>query len=232
MALTTPQKRYSVAVLLFNGVDVLDFAGPIEVFSHVSVNKNPDNPDRVYKITTVGKTATIRAANSLTVSSDLLIEDASRELEQFDLLVVPGGPPSIIMPLLSPESPEMQLVRSFSKLAPRGPDNEPRIIFSVCTGAFFLGAAGLLGGLQVTTHHRALEPLRQLCIEAGTEPASIVEKRFVDSGVGKAGPVGVFMSGGISSGLDAVLHLVEKQTSRDMAEFITRIMEYKWRGED
>ncbi|PMD42160.1 hypothetical protein L207DRAFT_622069, partial [Hyaloscypha variabilis F] len=60
-------KRYNIAVLVFDGVDVLDFTGPIEIFSHVTLNKNPHNPDRVYKITTISRGSTIRAANSLTV---------------------------------------------------------------------------------------------------------------------------------------------------------------------
>ncbi|KAF4630993.1 hypothetical protein G7Y89_g7148 [Cudoniella acicularis] len=120
MALPHPTKHYNVAVLVFHGVDILDFTGPIEIFSHVSNNKNPDNPDRIYKITTIGKDATTRAASSLTITTDLLLENALHELEQFDILVVPGGPPSIIMPFLVPESPEMQLVSAFAKLPPKG----------------------------------------------------------------------------------------------------------------
>lgn len=96
------------------------------------------------------------------------------------------------------------------------------------TGALFLGAARLLGGLEATMHHRALEPLRQICIGARSEPISIVKKRVVDRGVGKAGPAGLIMPGSISGGSDATLHIVLKQTSRDIAEFIGRVMEYEW----
>jgi transcriptional regulator GlxA family with amidase domain len=232
MSLPIPSKRYNVAILLFAGVDILDFAGPIEIFSHVSINKNPDNPDRTYKISTIGHGPTIRAADSLTISTDLLLQDAFRDLEQFDILVVPGAPPAVITPLLSPDSLEMKLIAAFAKLPPRSPESQPRILFSVCTGAFFLGAAGILGGLVVTTHHRALELLRQVCRSAGSEPTSIVERRFVDGGISKLGSVSVVMSGGISSGLDAALHIVSRQTSSDMAEFIVRVMEYEWRGQE
>ena len=212
----TPTKRYTVGLLIFNRVDVLDFAGPIEIFSHVSLNKNPDDPDRVYECLTISRERTVRAADSLTVRA-----------------VVPGAPPSVLQPLLSPESPEMRLVTGFSELPPRSDDRGPRILFSVCVGAFFLGAAGLLGGLRATTHHRAREVLAGICRAAGSEPVSIEDRRFVDAGLarGGAGPVAVVTAAGISSGLDAALHIVAGHTSRDMADFIARVMEYEPKGQ-
>lgn len=74
------KRCYDVAVLVLYGVYVLGFAGPIEIFSHVSLNKNSDDPDRADKIAKIGKSATIRVANSLTVLMDLLINDALCEL--------------------------------------------------------------------------------------------------------------------------------------------------------
>jgi transcriptional regulator GlxA family with amidase domain len=216
--MSAPTGRYTVGVLVFDRVDVLDFAGPIEIFSHVSLNKNPDNPDRIYTCLTIGRSRSIRAADSLTVSTDLLIEDA--------LLDLPGGPPSVLAPLLAPDSPEMKLITAFAKLEARSPESAPRILFSVCVGAFFLGAAGILGGLNVTTHHRGLEKLGEICRSVGSEPASITQKRFVDGGISKFGPVSVITAGGISSGLDASLHVVAKHTSQDMSDFIRRVMEY------
>ncbi|KAF5643194.1 DJ-1 domain protein [Fusarium sp. NRRL 52700] len=224
--MSTSAKRYNVGILVFDGVDILDFAGPIEVFSHVSHNKNPDNPDRVYKCRTIGRSHTIRAADSLTVAADLLISEALLDLQQFDILVVPGAPPSIITPLLTPESLEMQLVAAFAELPPRISNAEPRILFSVCVGAFFLGAAGVLDGLNATTHHRALGKLEEICRAIEKEPASIVEKRFVDGGLSKNKAVSVVTAGGISSGLDAALHIVGTQTSKDMEQFLRRVMEY------
>ena len=71
-----PTKRYTVGLLIFNRVDVLDFAGPIEIFSHVSLNKNPDDPDRVYECLTISRERTVRAADSLTVRAGLLVDEA------------------------------------------------------------------------------------------------------------------------------------------------------------
>ncbi|KAF5646713.1 DJ-1 domain protein [Fusarium tjaetaba] len=224
--MSTSAKLHNVGVLVFDGVDILDFAGPIEIFSHVSHNKNPDNPDRIYKCQTIGRSHTIRAADSLTVAVDLLINEALLDLHQFDIIVVPGAPPSIITPLLAPESLEMQLVAAFAELQPRSCVEKPRVLFSVCVGAFFLGAAGALDGLSATTHHRALERLGQICRAVGKEPASIVQNRFVDGGLSKNKAVSVVTAGGISSGLDAALHIVGTQTSKDMEQFIRRVMEY------
>ncbi|KAF5572252.1 DJ-1 domain-containing protein [Fusarium pseudoanthophilum] len=224
--MSTSAKLYNVGVLVFDGVDILDFAGPIEIFSHVSHNKNPDNPDRIYKCQTIGRSHTIRAADSLTVAVDLLINEALLDLHHFDIIVVPGAPPSIITPLLAPEGLEMQLVAAFAELQPRGCVEKPRVLFSVCVGAFSLGAAGVLDGLSATTRHRALERLGQICRVAGKEPASIVQKRFVDGGLSKNKAVSVVTAGGISSGLDAALHIVGTQTSKDMEQFIRRVMEY------
>ncbi|GKU23073.1 unnamed protein product [Fusarium langsethiae] len=206
--MSAPSKYFTVGVLVFEGVDILDFAGPIEIFSHVSHNKNPDDPDRVYKCYTIGRSQTIRAPDNLTVSVDLLIWDALLELQQFDIIVVPGAPPSVITPLLAPDSLEMQLVAAFAKLQPKSSETGPRILFSVCAGAFFLGAAGVLDGLTVTTHHKALEKLEDICRAVRSEPASIVSKRFVDAGLVKNGAVSVVTAGGISRGLDAALHIV------------------------
>ena len=220
-------RYYTVGVLVFERVDILDFAGPIEIFSHVSTNKNPDQPDRIYKCLTVGRSRQIRAGGSLTVSTDLLIQDAMDALDQFDILVVPGGPPSVLNSLLAADSLEMKLIASFAKLPPRAAEAGPRTLFSVCTGAFFPGALGIFNGLHVTTHHRALEKLSELCRSmGGGEPASITNKRFVDGGLSQFGPVSVVTAGGISSGLDATLHIVARQTSQDMADFIKRVMEY------
>lgn len=77
-----PKRYYKVAVILFDGVDILDFTGPIEVLSHVSHNKNPDKPDRMFQITTIGQNPTIRAAGSLTIQNDILLETAMAELSR------------------------------------------------------------------------------------------------------------------------------------------------------
>lgn len=237
---------FEVAVLVFHGVDMLDFVGPVEVLSHASHNRNPDAPDRVYRFTMVGREGEIRAAANLKLRTDLQIEDvlnsnsgsdASKRLCAFDMLIVPGGPPSVIMPLLDKGSPEMRFLTAFSVLPPKPSQKShsshlrPRLLVSICTGAFLLGAQGILAGIRCTTHHRALLLLSQICGTA--QPAQILEKRYVDGGFCKSlavhpGALQVVTSGGICSGLDMAIWIVGQQMGSEDAKFIARVMEYDW----
>ncbi|OQE82691.1 hypothetical protein PENNAL_c0035G01350 [Penicillium nalgiovense] len=222
---------YKVAVLLFPGVDILDFAGPIEVLSHVSHNRNPERPDRMFEIKTVGCSPAVRAANSLTVHADLLLPDAIDQISDFHLLVIPGGPPSVVQSLIETNTPELDLICKFAAL-PADASSGPRILLSVCTGAFLLGAAGVLGGMTVTTHHHALDRLRDICARSngpGEPTTTVMHKRYLDGGLLKGGGVRLLTAGGVSSGLDATCYLVSQLTTPDMAAFITRVMEYDWR---
>ncbi|KAL5693607.1 hypothetical protein EMGR_004612 [Emarellia grisea] len=233
MSSTPPKKYYKVAVLLFEGVDILDFTAPMEVFTHTSHNRNPDNPDRVFQINTIARSRTVNAKKALTVQTDLLLEDAMQGLADFDIMVVPGGPPSLLNALVASNPPEVELIRSFATLPPKTPD-EPRVLFSICTGAFLVGAAGLLTGVSVTTHHRAIEKLREFCIRVngeGASPPEVSHKRYIDAGVLKVGSARLLTAAGVSSCLDASLYLVSQLTSLDMSAFISRVMEYDWKGQ-
>ncbi|EKV10834.1 ThiJ/PfpI family protein [Penicillium digitatum] len=231
MSSESPNKYYKVGVLLFPGADILDFAGPMEVLSHVSHNRNPENPDRMFEIRTIACSPAIRAASSLTVHADLLLPDAIDQIADFDILVIPGGPPSVVQPLIENHAPELDLIRKFAAL-PRDTSPGTRVLLSVCTGAFLLGAAGVLSGMTVTTHHHALNKLREICAHcnAPSEPATtVLHKRFLDGGLLKGGGIRLLTAGGISSGLDATFYLVSQLATPDMAVFVTRVMEYDWR---
>ncbi|CAI7599462.1 unnamed protein product [Penicillium discolor] len=231
MSFESPNKYYKVGVLLFPGADILDFAGPIEVLSHVSHNRNPDSPDRMFEIKTVACSPAIRAANSLTVHADLLLPDAVDQISDFHILVIPGGPPAVLQPLIESYAPELDLIRKFAAL-PADKSLGTRNLLSVCTGAFLLGAAGVLGGMTVTTHHHALDRLRDICARSNApgEPiTTVLHKQYLDGGLLKGGGVRLLTAGGISSGLDATCYLVSQLTTHDMAAFIVRVMEYDWR---
>lgn len=230
MSTKTDKQYYNVGVLLFQGADILDFAGPMEVLSHVSHNRNPDNPDRIFTILTIAQTTTIRAANALTVRVDTSLDDALGNISDYDILVVPGGPPSVLQPMVDANVPEVELIRRFAHL-PRIASKQPRLLFSVCTGAFLLGATGVLSGLTVTTHHRAMNTLRDICVKFGNKsepPTNVVHKRYRDGGVIKGDAVQVITAGGVSSGLDASFYVVRLLTTTEMAAFVSRLMEYNW----
>ena len=93
--------------------------------------------------------------------------------------------------------------------------SKAELILSVCTGAPLLAKAGLLDGLEATTHHGAIDLLRQ------TAPKAIVpaDRRFVDNGK-------VICSAGIAAGIDMCLHVVQRLHGIEVAEKTARQMEY------
>jgi transcriptional regulator GlxA family with amidase domain len=97
-------------------------------------------------------------------------------------------------------------------------DAEAELTLSVCTGALVLGAAGLLDGLEATTHQGALDELRRWAPAATIRP----EARIVDNGR-------IILSGGISAGIDMSLHVVARLLGMEKAVETARYMEYDWR---
>lgn len=91
------------------------------------------------------------------------------------------------------------------------------LVLSVCTGALLLAKAGPLDGLEATTHHGAIDLLRQ------TAPQTAVhaDRRFVDNGR-------VVCSAGIAAGIDMSLHVVSRLLGQEVAERTARQMEYPW----
>ena len=89
------------------------------------------------------------------------------------------------------------------------------LVLSVCTGALLLAKAGLLDGLEATTHHGAIDLLRE------TAPKATVhaDRHFVDNGR-------VVCSAGIAAGIDTSLHVVARLLGRGVADERARQMEY------
>jgi transcriptional regulator GlxA family with amidase domain len=94
------------------------------------------------------------------------------------------------------------------------------LVLSVCTGALLLARAGLLEGLVATTHHAALDLLRQ------TAPHTkvISDQRFVDNGK-------IILSAGIAAGIDMSLHVVSRLLGEEEAAATANYLEYEWRRE-
>lgn len=108
-------------------------------------------------------------------------------LSAFDLLVVAGGYGT---DALAADSSFLDWLRTWPE---GGPD---RPLASVCTGSLLLGHAGFLSGRRATTHHARLDALAPLCAE-------VVRDRVVDEG-------DVVTAGGVTSGIDLGLHLVQR----------------------
>jgi transcriptional regulator GlxA family with amidase domain len=192
----------NVAILVYDDVEVLDFAGPFEVFS-VAGSEMPRTPYRAFFPYTVGLGAgNIVAYGGLSVTPRYTYLDCPDP----DILIVPGGEGSRRL-LKHP-----QLLAWLTAQAQR-----VEIIASVCTGALVLARAGILAGKRATTHHGALARLPEL------EPSVTVvaDARYVQDGK-------VWSSGGISAGIDMSLAIVKSLLGSDAA--VVEEMEWMWRG--
>jgi len=90
------------------------------------------------------------------------------------------------------------------------------VMAGVCTGTMLLAHAGVVGERRATTHHSALPDLADL-------GATVVQDRVVDDG-------SLVTSGGVTSGIDLALWLVEREFSREVADNVAQRMEYpRWR---
>jgi transcriptional regulator GlxA family with amidase domain len=189
--------KRNVALLLFDDVEVLDFAGPLEVFAVA----NALHGGALFNVFTFAVSpGTIRTRAGLKVVPDFTVESCPPP----HVLIVPGGDGT--RALLGRAS-LLEWLRHKSRTA--------EIVMSVCTGALVLGQAGLLDGLRATTHHASFARLRQVAPTADV----IENERYVDNGR-------IVTAGGIAAGIDCALHVIERLAGRESAEATARHLEY------
>ena len=192
-------QQKTVGIFLFNEVEVLDFAGPFEVFS---LAESETSSERAFRVCNIARTtAPIRARNGLTVLPAYDFSSAPK----LDLLIVPGGYGAEDLEIREPET-----IRWLQRMA-----GQVEIVASICTGAFLLAEAGLLNGKRATTHWMDLDRLER------EYPAVQVLRntRFVDEGA-------ILTSGGISAGIDLSLYLVQRLLGAPASKKTARRMEY------
>jgi transcriptional regulator GlxA family with amidase domain len=192
--------RLLVGILLFDDVEVLDFAGPFEVLSSTL---SPEGTPYV-EVVTVGPAAEVRTRGGLLVRPAHTV-DACPSL---DALIVPGGPGADARTAIG----DAVLLPFIRQQAPR-----TATVASVCTGAFLLGRAGLLDGRRATTHTSALAQLR-----AEFPAVDVVEAKVVDEGA-------ILTAAGVSSGIDLALHLLERWFGPDARRSGARGLDGPWR---
>lgn len=191
--------KRNIAIFIFDDVEVLDFAGPFEVFS-VTSELNNYEPFNVY--TLAEKPGAVTTVNGLSVNPKYCFLDCPRP----DIFIIPGG-------VGSRAAAHSIHVLEWVKAS----FEQAEITFSICSGARILARCGLLGGLEATTHHEVIEELRELA------PTAIVREnvRFIDHGR-------IMTSAGISAGIDLSLHVVSKLLGEAIARKTARYMEYDW----
>lgn len=195
--MSATSSRKLVALLVFDEVEVLDFAGPFEVFG---VTDELHHHQAFQLVLVAESPGTVRARNGLKLVPDFTLENCP----QPDVLVVPGGFGTRAL-LNKPALLEWLRIKA----------RKAGIVMSVCTGSLVLAKAGLLEGLRITTHHAALDRLIELAPNSTVDPT----RRFHDNGQ-------ILTSAGISAGIDCSLHVVARLLGQDAATATAREMEY------
>jgi transcriptional regulator GlxA family with amidase domain len=189
-----------VGILLYDEVEVLDFAGPFEVFSGTTDPQGEPYVD----IVTIGPTREVVCHGGLRVVVGHLVP----ECPPLDALVVPGG-------LGADVRTPVQDAVLLPFLRDRATSTPP--VASVCTGAFLLARAGLFEGHRVTTHTQALPALR-----AEFPELDVVGGKIVDEGA-------IVSAAGVSSGIDLALHLLERWFGPEARQRAATGLDGPWR---
>jgi putative intracellular protease/amidase/Flp pilus assembly protein TadD len=187
------KQQYNVAIFLYDHVELLDFAGPGEVFAST-------NGFNVYTVSADGKE--ILSQGFVTVKPQYAIDNAPKP----DIIVFPGG--------------NTRAVQNDTKVLDwlKTTLNEGNTVISVCSGAGILAKAGVLEGLNVTTHYGFIPGLQAMLPNSKVLP----QTRFVDNGK-------IITTAGVSAGIDGALHLVARIKGLDVADATAWYMEYeKW----
>ena len=198
-------EKWSVGILIFDGVAPLDVAGPFEVFSRTrlvpGVESRRTEEGAPFDVFTVARTReAVTASGGLVLVPRYCFEDAP----PIHLLLVPGGFGT--RPLLQ-DTETIDWIRRTAAAA--------RKVASVCTGALLLARAGLLEGRRATTHWGAFGLLASL----GRNITIDREARFVDDSV--------LTSAGVASGMDLAFHVVDTLFGRDVADETAHYLEYR-----
>lgn len=214
----------SVAILVYQDADPLDFGGPLGILSS-SVLKD------AFSFTIIAQQELTTTCAHLRVPRDMSIDEAHRKLSQFDILLVPGGSVDSLAALAqNTDSPEVNFVKAFSQQSDRPSGSRQRTIFSVCSGALILGAAEALAGITATTHHLCLDLLRDQCAKHEGR-TNVVHSRYE---VGNSSPNGirVLTAGGVTAGMDAACYLVSLELSMTDALEAAKMNEFTWQTKD
>ncbi len=198
----------SVAILLFDDVEVLDFAGPFEVFSVCGLRNGQAAPFRVF---TVAEKPTVCARNELMITPTFLLGQEPPA----EMILIPGGGGYAAdgRPLGTRREMDNPTVLNWI----RAQNERCECVLSVCTGSLLLARAGLLDGLAATTHWLAVDKMREVAPHTRLLP----QERWVDNGR-------IILSAGISAGIDMSFHVVEQLLGKDAALETARYMQYDY----
>lgn len=192
--------EYCVAVLVYPGFDELDAVAPYEVFSKAA----QEGAELTTYLATTEPVDSVTASHGTRLAPQALLGDLDP-----GAVVVPGGGWNDRSDTGAYREAEKGLLpRELKRLHDKGV-----LVTSVCTGALLLAEAGLLDGRPATTHHSAIDDLEKYGVD-------VREARVVDD-------ADVVTGGGVTSGIDVALHLVERLWGAGVADRVAERMEYE-----
>lgn len=200
VCISAQARTYNVAFLIFDDMNVMDYAGPLEVFHQSSnVMKEMKHNDYVKVYTVAHPQKKIRALERALIEADYTIDNAPMA----DIVIVAGGD---VRKIQHDKRVQRWLQAHHYK---------NKVIMSVCTGSIILARAGLLDGKSATTHHMAFsyfaEHFPQVELVRGV--------KFIDEG-------NLMTTAGVVTGIDGALHLVSREFGAEVAAGAAKIMEY------
>jgi len=204
-------KKRKVGILLYDYVDILDFSGPAEVLSLTS-NTKPEQlltlykkellPTRPFEVFTITENELpIKTHSGIKVKPDYSIDNHP----ELDILIIPGGPVKAVQSMVKNKNVQEWIIKH----------KNIEYICSVCTGAILIGATGLLNGKNATTHHLALKMLQ----DNYPDIRVVSENKVVQDG-------NIITSGGVSSGINMALYLVENIIGKSTADRTAKTIEF------
>ena len=191
----------TIGILAFPDVEILDIAGPNEVFGFASgaLLHRGICDQSIYTTRVIAeKPGPVKTLSGLQIIADEAYDSTDVEI---DTLLVPGG-------YIEQAVTDKKLIAWIKAAVPK-----VRRVVSVCTGSFLLAEAGLLDGCKATTHWHYCSQLSKNYPTICVQPDHI----FIKDG-------NIFTSGGITSGIDLALALVEEDWGRELALHVARFM--------
>lgn len=196
--LQAPERgKIKVAFVMTEGATMIDFAGPWEVFQDTHVEARVEADKHPFELYTVGA-----SLDPISTSGDMTV------VPDYHFGNAPAPDVVVVGAQRGADALSEWLVAQHRRGA---------VLVSICTGVSKLAAAGLLDGREATTHHDYLPLLR----ERFPKVKFVESRRFVASGDR------IYTAGGLSSGIDLALHLVELYYDRAIAEQVAWYMEYQ-----
>jgi putative intracellular protease/amidase/YHS domain-containing protein len=194
-----------VAFVISDGAVMIDFAGPWEVFQDAYIHGAMGEGMRMglFRLYTVAETdKPIEASGGMKIIPDYTFATAP-------------APKVIVIPAQSAQNKPSQAMQEWIRKSAKSAD----VTMSVCTGAFLLANTGLLQGKAATTNHNAYRTMAMQFPDITLKRGA----RFVEQG-------NVATAGGLSSGIDLALRVVERYYGHDTAKQTAYDMEYQGQG--